>query len=86
MHLDGCFWGQLYFGKYSWMAASRRQLQRYICFRNYRLRIFDISYCDYYDVMLKKNEFLRIFSSKSFGEKCKHTKLPVYFIQKQYFS
>ena len=61
-------------------------MQRYIYFRNSRLRIFDISYCDYYEVTLKRNEFLRIFLSKGFDEKCKHTKLAVYFIQKQDFS
>ena len=50
--------GTSLFLKYSSMAASQRQLQRYIYFWNSRLHIFYISYSD---VMLKKNEFLWIF-------------------------
>ena len=34
MHLDGCFWGRIYFWKHSCMTASRKQLQTYIRFRN----------------------------------------------------
>ena len=34
MHLDGCFWGPIYFWKHSCMAASQKQLQTYIRFRN----------------------------------------------------
>ena len=40
--------------KFSWMAASQRQLQRYIYLTNSKLRIPDISYCD---VWLKRKEF-----------------------------
>ena len=62
------------------MAASERQLQRYIYSRNSRLHI-----C-YSDVMLKGNKLMNIFSSQGFGEKCEHTELALNFIQKQYFS
>ena len=62
------------------MAASQRQLQRYIYFRNSRLHMFYISYSD---VMLI---FMNIFSSEGFGKKCKHTEVALNFIQKQYFS
>ena len=76
--------GTTLFSKYSSMAASQRQLQRYIYSRNSRLHMFYISYSD---VMLKRNEFLCIFFlSEGFGEKCKHTELALNFIQKQYFS
>ena len=47
--------GTTLFSKYSSMAGSQRQLQRYIYFRNSRLHMFYISYSD---VMLKRNEFL----------------------------
>ena len=47
--------GTTLFSKYSSMAASQRQLQRYIYFRNSRLHMFYISYSD---VMLKRSEFL----------------------------
>ena len=50
--------GTTLFSKYSSMVAFQRQLQRYIYFRNSRLHMLYISYSD---VMLKKNEFLRIF-------------------------
>ena len=65
------------------MAASQRQLQRYIYLRNSTLQIFYISYCD---VMLKRNELLWIFLGKDFCEKCKHTEIALNVIQKQYFS
>ena len=55
---------------------------KYIYLRNSRLHIFYISY---FDVMLKRNEFLWIFLSNGFGEKCKLTELDLNFIQKQYF-
>ena len=51
--------------------------------RNSKLDIFYISYCD---AMLKRNKFLWIFSGKSFREKCRHTEVDLYIIQKQYFS
>ena len=53
---------------------------KYIYFKNSRLHI------SYSDVMLKRNEFLWIFLSKRFDEKCKQTELALNFIQKQYFS
>ena len=60
--LKNAFWwlllGTTLIRKFSWMAASQRQLQRYIYLRNSKLQIFYISYCD---VMLKRNEFLWIF-------------------------
>ena len=66
------------------MAAFKRQLQRYIYFRNSRSHMFYISYSD---VMLKRNEiFMNIFLSEGFGEKRKHTEVALNFIQKQYFS
>ena len=44
-------------------------------------------YISYFDVVLKRNEFLWIFFlSKGFDEKCKETELAWNFIQKQYFS
>ena len=46
---------------------------KYIYFKNSRLHIFYISY---FDVMLKRNEFLWIFFlSKDFDEKCRQTEL-----------
>ena len=39
----------------------------------------------YFDIMLKRNEFLW-FLSKDFGEKCKLPDLALNFVQKQYFS
>ena len=54
---------------------------KYIYFKNSRLHIFYISY---FDVMLRRNEFLWIFF-KGFDEKCKQTELALNFIQKQYF-
>ena len=60
--LKNAFWWLLLwttlFWKFSWMAASQRQLQRYIYLRNSKLQIFYISYCD---VMLKRNELLLFF-------------------------
>ena len=60
--LKNTFWwlllGTTLFWKFSWMAASQRQLQSYLSLRNSKLQIFYISYCD---VMLKRNEFLWIF-------------------------
>ena len=60
--LKNTFWwlllGTTLFWKFSWMAASQGQLQRYVSLRNSKLQIFYISYCD---VMLKRNEFLWIF-------------------------
>ena len=53
------------FSKYSWMAASQRQLQIDIYFRNSRWHMFYISYPD---VMLKRNEFL-YFSKWRFWRK-----------------
>ena len=66
------------------MAAFQRQLPKYIYFKNSKLHILYISY---FDVMLKKNEFLWIFFlSKGFDQKCKQTELALNLIQKQYFS
>ena len=70
------------FSKYSSMAASQRQLQRYIYSRNSRLHMFYISYSD---VMLERDKFL-YFLSEGFSEKCKHTESALNFTQKQYFS
>ena len=66
------------------MAASQRQLQRYIfdLSRNFRLRTFYIFYCD---VILQRNEFLWIFLGKGFHEKCKHTEIALN-IQKHDFT
>ena len=48
--LKNAFWWLLLvttlFWKFSWMAASQRQLQRCIYLRNSKLQIFYISYCD----------------------------------------
>ena len=45
-----------------------------------------IFYISYRDVILKKSEFLWIFSSKGGGEKYKHRELALNFVQKQYFT
>ena len=55
---------------------------KYIYFKNSRLHIFYISY---FDVMLKRNEFLWLFLTKGFVEKCKKTELALNLIEKQYF-
>ena len=60
-----------------------KKAAKYIYFKNSRFHIFCISY---FDVMLKRDEFLWIFLTKGFNEKCKQTKLALDFIQKQYFS
>ena len=57
-----------------------------IYLRNSRLHIFYISYISYFDVMLKRNEFLWILLSDGFEEKCKLTELALNFIQKHYIS
>ena len=50
-------------------------------------KFLHIFYISYFDVMLKKNEFLWFFFlSKGFGEKCKHTELALNFVKKQNFS
>ena len=82
MHLDGCFEGSFILeiflnGCFSKTAA------KYIYFKISKLHIFYISY---FDVMLKRDKFLRIFLSKGFDEKYKETELALNFIQKQYFS
>ena len=56
---------------------------KYIYFKIPRLHMFYISY---FDVMLKREEFLKIFLSKGLDEKYKETELALNFIQKQYFS
>ena len=55
---------------------------KYIYFKISKLNIFYISD---FDVMLKRDEFLRIFLSKGFDEKYKETELALNFIEKQYF-
>ena len=61
MDPDGCFWWKLYSGNFpEWLL-----LKRYIYLRNYKLHIFQISYCD---VMLKRNEFLWIFVRQRFPQ------------------
>ena len=35
----------------------------------------------YFDVMLKRKEFLWFFLSEDLGEKCKHTELALNFVQ-----
>ena len=56
---------------------------KYIYFKISKLNIFYISD---FDVMLKRDEFSRIFLSKGFDEKYKETELALNFIEKQYFS
>ena len=56
--------------------------KKYIYFKNSRLHIVYISF---FDVMLKRKEYLWIFLNKSFDERCKQTELALNFIQKQYF-
>ena len=53
---------------------------KYIYFKISKLHIFYISY---FDVMLKRDKFLRIFLSKGFDEKYKETELALNFIQNQ---
>ena len=69
------------FWKHSCKVASQRQLQTYIHFRH-----SSKYYISYFDVMLKRNEFLWFFWSKDIGLKCKHTELALNFVQKQYLS
>ena len=49
-------------------------------------KFLHIFYISYFDVMLKKSEFLWFFLGKGFGENCWHTELALNFAQKQYFS
>ena len=74
---DNCLLGIFLNGCFSKTA------KKYIYFKNSRLHIVYISF---FDVMLKRNEFLWIFLSKGFDERCKQTELALNFIQKQYFS
>ena len=62
------------------MAASQRQMQTYIHFRN--SYTFYISYPD----VIKGDRIFVTFLSNGFGEKCKHTELASNFVQKQYFN
>ena len=64
------------------MAASQKQLQTYIRFRN------SSTYFTYLTLMSCKRgtDFYDFFFSKGFAEKCKHTELASNFIQKQNFS
>ena len=62
------------------MAASQRQLQRYIYLRNSTLQILTVTSCE------RENELLWIILGKGFCEKCKHTEIALNVIQKQYFS
>ena len=83
MHQDGCFWGQLYFRNIPQWLLLKRQLQRYINFRNsgYTFYIFLLS-----RHVKEKRIFMNNFLSEGFSEKCKHTELALNFIQKQCFS
>ena len=70
MHIDGCFLGRP-------------------CFRNIAEWLLLKDSCK--DIFLlwrhvKKERIFMDFLSKSFGEKCKHTKLALHFIQKLYFN
>ena len=79
IHLDGCFWGRIYFGNIpEWLLLKGS------CKHIFILEI-QIFYISYFDVMLKRKEFLWFFLSKDFGVKCKHTELALNFVQKQYF-
>ena len=49
-------------------------------------KFLHIFYISCFDVMLKRNGFLRFFLSKCFGEKGKHTELALNFVIKQNFS
>ena len=63
------------------MAASQKQLQTYIRFRN--------SYHILHFLLwrhVKEDRIFMIFLSKGFGEECKHTELALNFVQKQNFS
>ena len=64
-----------------WETFLNGCFSKYIYFKNSRLHQFCISY---FDVTLKRNEFLRIFLSKGFDEKCKQTELALNFIQKHF--
>ena len=61
------------------MTASERQLQRCILMVTHILH-FSLS-CH-----VKEERVFIDFFSKGFGEKCKHTKLALNFIQKQCFN
>ena len=62
------------------MAASQRQLQGHIYFRNSRLHIF--SHFLLWRHVKEERIFMDFFLSEGFGEKCKHTALALSFIQK----
>ena len=72
----GLLLGTTLFSKYSSMAAFQRQLQRYICFRNFLL----------WRHIKEERIFMNIFLTEGLPKKYKHTELALNFIQKQYFS
>ena len=74
--------GTTLFSKYSSMAASQRQLQRYIYSRNSRLHMFYISYSD---VMLERDKFLWIFFKWRFQRKVSAHRISFKFYSKTIF-
>ena len=63
------------------MAASQKQLQTYIRFRN------SYTYFTFLTLTpVKEERIFMIFSSKGFSEEYKHTELALNFVQKQNFS
>ena len=81
MHQDGCFWGQLYLRNVlQWLLLKES------CEDIFSLEILGCAYFTILtDVILKRNEFYEHFLSEGFSKKCKHTKLALNFIDKQYF-
>ena len=65
--------------KFSLMAVSQRQLQRYIYLRNSDTYFTFLTVTSCY----RGTNFYRFLLGKGFREKCKHTELALNFIQKQ---
>ena len=82
MHLDGCFWGRIYFGNIpAWLLLKSS------CRRIFVLEILThILHFLLWRHVKEERIFMIFFISKGFGEKCKPTELALNFVQKQYFS
>lgn len=84
MHLEGCFWAQLFFENIAKLLLPFKDSCEDCIFSNLKeLPTFSIPFND---VMLKKNGLLRNFFNKRFEEKYKHNKVALNFALKQCFS
>ena len=82
MHLDGCFWGRIYFGNIpAWLLLQGS------CKHILILEILThILHFLLWRHAKEKRIFMNFFLRKSFGKTCKHAELALNFVQKQYFS